>query len=244
MTAVLPKPQHAPPCGLQKPERAAACAGEREDAHVSSSGAADFAYTVPPAHGPAVRDGAGAALPELPDAAQLWQREGSLVKLWFAVGCSKGPSRAAVLLLASVVPGSLPASCASVPARARRMAAMRRSLQVTLISSLFWLELGFVAGLTGVVGSSMTLFACCRRRDNNIAATLSVRPRPTPAPCRACCKGVFCGTAGSACRTSPRDGLIVIGRVAHCFCMSMLGTWLDSCHASKIAEQHDVTLFH
>lgn len=80
-----------PPCGPQTPDRAGACAGEHEDARVPSSNAADFAYTVPAAQGPAVRDGAGAALPELPDAAQLWQREGSLVKLWFAVSVVRRP---------------------------------------------------------------------------------------------------------------------------------------------------------
>jgi len=46
---------------------------------------------------------------------------------------------------------------------------------VTLVSSLFWLELGLVAGLVGVAGASLTLCSCCRRGGTSLSSLLSVR---------------------------------------------------------------------
>ncbi|KAK9846577.1 hypothetical protein WJX81_006958 [Elliptochloris bilobata] len=124
--------QPAPPdaednCGSYQP----LLDGEPEEAPAASTSRSAYAFTIPAAQGPAVRDGAGAALPALPDAAQLWRRESFLVKLWFSVSV------------------------------------------VTLVSSLFWLELGLVAGLTGVAGASLTLCTRCRRHEHSTVETLS-----------------------------------------------------------------------
>lgn len=43
------------------------------------------------------------------------------------------------------------------------------------MSSLFWLELGLVAGLVGVAGASLTLCSCCRRGGTSLSSLLSVR---------------------------------------------------------------------
>lgn len=48
------------------------------------------------------------------------------------------------------------------------------------MSSLFWLELGFLAGLTGVAGASLTVCACCRRPNQDLVATLTVLHDPVP----------------------------------------------------------------